>query len=355
MNNDPFASLDEDQAEDDDEKGLAWLPLTLGAIALTVFLAIPVLGLFYPGSSSEWEDFTQGDGVNVSLSGGNGLASQMPGGQAGEAALASQVPVPNPDEYMLADLKSVDETLSSLGGEGAATDTGGSAPGNRISFARGREVPLSAELKNGAKGAAGKAGSGARRVLPVSKAEIKELAAVSPKTYHEVTVKPGETLYGIARDHGTTPESIADMNGMRRDDPIATGRILRVPDRPASRAPRPVSQPQGPVHTRPAGNNPSTVTPLPPRPGLFPSGPGSSPTGPIVHSDSAALPREGNPLDRYQHAIAYRVQALDNLNRIAESHATTPQELIELNGRSQVRKGEMLVVPVDKCLIKNGQ
>ena len=66
-----------------------------------------------------------------------------------------------------------------------------------------------------------------------------------------------------------------------------------------------------------------------------------------------ALP-DSNPLDKYGHVIAYRVQLFDNLKRIADAHSTTTQELIETNGRTQIRKGEMIVIPVDNALIKNG-
>lgn len=80
-----------------------------------------------------------------------------------------------------------------------------------------------------------------------------------------------------------------------------------------------------------------------PGPSLFP--PSGTPT---------ALPNQGNPLDRYNHAIAYRVQLFDNMNRIADAHATTAEELILLNGRAKISKGEMIIVPVDNALIKNG-
>lgn len=80
-----------------------------------------------------------------------------------------------------------------------------------------------------------------------------------------------------------------------------------------------------------------------PGPSLFP--PSGTPT---------ALPNRGNPLDRYNHAIAYRVQLFDNMNRIADARATTAEELILLNGRAKISKGEMIIVPVDNSLIKNG-
>jgi nucleoid-associated protein YgaU len=43
------------------------------------------------------------------------------------------------------------------------------------------------------------------------------------------TVQPGETLWAIARRHGTTPELLAAANGRRLDDLLKAGDTLNVP------------------------------------------------------------------------------------------------------------------------------
>jgi LysM repeat protein len=43
------------------------------------------------------------------------------------------------------------------------------------------------------------------------------------------TVEAGDTLWAIARRHGTTPELLAAANGRSLDDPLKPGDTLKVP------------------------------------------------------------------------------------------------------------------------------
>jgi LysM repeat protein len=43
------------------------------------------------------------------------------------------------------------------------------------------------------------------------------------------TVGPGDTLWAIARRHGTTPEILAAANGRCLDSPLKPGDTLKVP------------------------------------------------------------------------------------------------------------------------------
>lgn len=47
-----------------------------------------------------------------------------------------------------------------------------------------------------------------------------------------IVLKPGDTLSKIAREHGTTVESLANVNGIKNPDLIIAGRNLVVPDEP---------------------------------------------------------------------------------------------------------------------------
>ena len=53
-------------------------------------------------------------------------------------------------------------------------------------------------------------------------------ALVAPRGT-DVVVAKGDTLAGIARRHGSTPETIARANAMKVHDPIYEGQFLFVP------------------------------------------------------------------------------------------------------------------------------
>jgi LysM repeat protein len=53
-------------------------------------------------------------------------------------------------------------------------------------------------------------------------------ASPLPSARTTYTVKPGDTLYGIARTFGTTVAAIKDLNGLTSNN-IRSGLILRIP------------------------------------------------------------------------------------------------------------------------------
>ena len=85
--------------------------------------------------------------------------------------------------------------------------------------------------------------------------------AVSPGLETPVTetytVKLGDTLSRIAREHGTTVPALKELNGLTLD-PIKVGQKLRLPARPAPVEP---ATPAVPV-TLPPATNPGTPPPL---------------------------------------------------------------------------------------------
>jgi LysM repeat protein len=61
--------------------------------------------------------------------------------------------------------------------------------------------------------------------------------------YVVYTVKPGDTLSGIAAEYGTTTEAIAQANGITDPSTIAAGQQLKIPTTSQSTAPAATSQP----------------------------------------------------------------------------------------------------------------
>ena len=55
------------------------------------------------------------------------------------------------------------------------------------------------------------------------------LHPVAPRARRH-TVAPGDSLWRIARRHGTSVRALAAANGLRVDAPLAVGRVLRLPD-----------------------------------------------------------------------------------------------------------------------------
>lgn len=47
--------------------------------------------------------------------------------------------------------------------------------------------------------------------------------------YNTYTIKKGDTLYKIAASYNTNPKLIAELNGLKIDDYIYTGDVLKVP------------------------------------------------------------------------------------------------------------------------------
>ncbi len=52
----------------------------------------------------------------------------------------------------------------------------------------------------------------------------------------EYRVKAGDTLYRIAREHGTSVELLISLNRIDSGDPLAVGTVLRIPGRASAEA-----------------------------------------------------------------------------------------------------------------------
>lgn len=133
-------------------------------------------------------------------------------------------------------------------------------------------------------------------------------ATVSLAQYIQYTVQPGDTLYRIAVQFGTTVQAIVDLNDIENPDVIYVGQVLQIP----SDDPPP---PPDPTPTPPPGPTP---TPPPPPP------PGGS--------------------------FEYTVQPGDTLYGIATQFGVTVQSIIDLNNLLNpdlIYVGQILLIPSD--------
>ena len=103
---------------------------------------------------------------------------------------------------------------------------------------------------------------------------VAPAADAGPETY---TVRRGDTLYGIALDHGLDYRELADWNGISNPNLVRTGEVLRL------RAPSPAAVPERAAQVRPiAGTGAVESRPL---------GPATQPAIPAKKPDEATLAR----------------------------------------------------------------
>lgn len=150
---------------------------------------------------------------------------------------------------------------------------------------------------------------------PTAPAAAAKGAAPSKPTEH--TVRKGETLAEVARQHGTTPQDLQKLNGLKSPT-LRAGQILRIPPPPTAKAEPPRTAGKA------AGSTP-TSEPLPAR--LEPGKPRPETT----------KPKTGT----------YAVRSGDTLYSIARRHHMTLERLLalnRLNEHSRLQQGQTLVV-----------
>jgi murein DD-endopeptidase MepM/ murein hydrolase activator NlpD len=100
----------------------------------------------------------------------------------------------------------------------------------------------------------------ARTEAPPAPSSMAEVAEVAGGTY---TVKPGDSLYAIARNHRTTVPKLQELNGIGDVRKVKPGMVLKLPGGGAAEAP--AAAPQAPAVARaeppppPAANPPVTA------------------------------------------------------------------------------------------------
>ncbi len=76
-------------------------------------------------------------------------------------------------------------------------------------------------------------------------ASAQSAAAVeTPAGWAEHQVRPGETIYALARRHQVKPAQLASANGLSADAPLKIGQTVRVPSAAKDSAPPPVAAPR---------------------------------------------------------------------------------------------------------------
>ncbi|MEM9479002.1 MAG: LysM peptidoglycan-binding domain-containing protein [Verrucomicrobiota bacterium] len=129
------------------------------------------------------------------------------------------------------------------------------------------------------------------------------------------TVRSGDTLFGIARNHGTSVDSIVSLNPSANPSALQIGQQLKVPGATGS-------------HSSSSSNKQP-----------------SSPSGGNVHNGSA---NSGEMIEAPPGHGFYQVESGDNLHSIAVSFETTTKNLRNLNelNSDNIRVGQYLLVPV---------
>ena len=135
------------------------------------------------------------------------------------------------------------------------------------------------------------------------------------------TVKPGDTLYSIALEHGVDYRELAIWNGIDNPAALRQGQQLRVTAPASSVVAAPLKTPGGSVQAKPLGSAPST----PPAAGVLPPGGSASPpAGPVVTEPKGVR-------------LPYSEQALAQLSRPDSSAPTAKVEPPRSEPRAEPR------------------
>lgn len=113
---------------------------------------------------------------------------------------------------------------------------------------------------------------GAPAVVPA--VPVAPAADAGPETY---TVRRGDTLYGIALDHGLDYRELADWNGISNPNLVRTGEVLRL------RAPPPAALPERAAQVRPIARAGAVES--------RPLRPATEPASPAKKTDEATIAR----------------------------------------------------------------
>lgn len=176
----------------------------------------------------------------------------------------------------------------------------------------------------------------------------------------EYTVQKGDTLWGIARRHGTTAQAIADANGISKNCPLKIGQCLSIPACGSAHASTCASSgikaggeyivQHGDSLSKIAHHNGTTVKAIKELNGLrndtirvgqklqLPCGG----YAPVNSSTSCA----STPVHSY-HGDTYTVKAGDSISKIASRTGVKSSEIVRLNNLSdpnRLRVGQVLAL-----------
>jgi len=148
-------------------------------------------------------------------------------------------------------------------------------------------------------------------------------------------VRSGDTLSGIARNHGISVAEMARLNGLSNHNRLSVGQVLLVPQVAGARpgfAARSTPA-QAPIRSTPlvARQEEKIAAPL-------------SPKRPVQFAYDGVL-------------LSYKMLPSDTLETVAQTFMTTPETLAGINGLSSTKRpatGTTLLVPKPSYLDGNG-
>jgi LysM repeat protein len=170
--------------------------------------------------------------------------------------------------------------------------------------------------------------------------------AATPRTsgasHH--TVRPGDTLTGIAAKYGISSNALLAANQIANPDVLPVGLRLSLPGA------KPTPKPQA----APASYRPGPVAPPPPAPTPKPKPKVAAklpePSTPkAIQKPTAPKPKSSDTFaESHRAVLAYRLEKGDNLQTVANLFGTTPDKLRQLNKLppgASLKAGDELVVP----------
>jgi murein DD-endopeptidase MepM/ murein hydrolase activator NlpD len=127
--------------------------------------------------------------------------------------------------------------------------------------------------------------------------------ATSSQSQDTYIVQAGDTLVGIARRHGLTPDALAKANALDRPDKIIVGNVLRLPVTPPTPPQHPAAAPAAAVESVPAQlptaakSQDQEASPQPTPAPLAPKGPKTppAPAAPALATPAKAQPPQDIP------------------------------------------------------------
>ena len=159
------------------------------------------------------------------------------------------------------------------------------------------------------------------------------------------TVRPGDTLTGIAVTYGVSTAEIERANRIPNPDVLPVGLRLTIPGAAVASAPA----------ATPASYRPNPIAPPPPAPAPPKPDPkkeiASNPTPAApkpIQSPASSKPKSETFSDSHRAVLAYRLEKGDNLDTVANLFGTTPDRLRSLNKLppgASLKAGDELVVP----------
>jgi membrane-bound lytic murein transglycosylase D len=152
-------------------------------------------------------------------------------------------------------------------------------------------------------------------------------AQPAPRRYR---IQRGDTVVSVAEEYGVSPETLARLNRMRTSGKLRVGRVISLPEQPASTlaatlTPAPSSAPAAPIALGKSGTPPAAM-----------------PSAPVAMADTATPATAAT-----EAAGVYIVKRGESLAEIASKFGLTEGRLLDLNNirnRDFIFEGEQLAI-----------